>query len=217
MHFVGIVFADTDELDHVMTAFDENLETEPFWSTGDYINSPGNGTKKRLINYLAEVGVLDDFMIFTSQAAVLSNGQWLGQTDYTYPSEPLKMALSEWDGHDRYRFNKVTGNIECESVWNPNGMWDWYEVGGRWQGFITTRKNEVVDFCTIGEIDLTRYPYGTRERPYYYVYEGEWHEAESWDPRTSKFSPNKPFETGLKDALRTSPPEQMIHVVDSHR
>lgn len=29
---------------------------------------------------------------------------------------------------------------ELESTWNPNGKWDWYIIGGRWDGYLT--KNE---------------------------------------------------------------------------
>lgn len=36
---------------------------------------------------------------------------------------------------------------------NPNDRWDWYEVGGRWEGYIRTKDGRDVNQARIGDID----------------------------------------------------------------
>lgn len=38
--------------------------------------------------------------------------------------------LRDWDGGD-FHIN-AAGDIERWTTWNPDGMWDWWTVGGRW-------------------------------------------------------------------------------------
>jgi hypothetical protein len=36
---------------------------------------------------------------------------------------------------------------------NPNAKWDWYQVGGRWEGLLLTKDGTDVDYAYAGEID----------------------------------------------------------------
>lgn len=38
---------------------------------------------------------------------------------------------------------------------NPNGKYDWYDAGGRWDGEINTLSGELVNKCLVSEIDWT--------------------------------------------------------------
>lgn len=37
---------------------------------------------------------------------------------------------------------------------NPNGRWDWFEVGGRWKGFFTDRNGVECDWVRYADLDL---------------------------------------------------------------
>jgi hypothetical protein len=70
--------------------------------------------------------------------------------DYVYPKGSKKVKVSykklykdfdtfceEYHG---YRKNEETGN---HGYWhNPNAKWDWYQVGGRWSGFLKLKKGK---------------------------------------------------------------------------
>ena len=44
------------------------------------------------------------------------------------------------------------GNIY--STYNPSSKWDWYSVGGRWRGLLTTKSGEKVDEDYVSELDF---------------------------------------------------------------
>lgn len=37
---------------------------------------------------------------------------------------------------------------------NPNSKWDWYSLGGRWDGFLRTKNGKNVNHARIGDIDI---------------------------------------------------------------
>ncbi len=47
-----------------------------------------------------------------------------------------------------------TGTRQSES--NPQGYWDWYEVGGRWQGFFANKKGKSVDRLKMKDLSLEK-------------------------------------------------------------
>ena len=60
-------------------------------------------------------------------------------------------------------------------TYNPNGKWDWYEIGGRWDGFL--RGNAMIART------LRRQPNLKKLLPHDFVTpDGEWHEEETWHP-----------------------------------
>jgi hypothetical protein len=61
--------------------------------------------------------------------------------------ETLEKYVKEYYGyeelHGRYGYNS-----------NPNGQWDWYQVGGRWSGSIPLKSGGFVDSAEKGDIDI---------------------------------------------------------------
>lgn len=58
--------------------------------------------------------------------------------------------ISEWRGYELFDKN---GNPL--STYNPNSKWDWYSIGGRWSGFLTTKSGEKTDSCLVKDLDLS--------------------------------------------------------------
>lgn len=49
------------------------------------------------------------------------------------------------------------------STYNPRARWDWYEVGGRWDGRLITKDKKRVNLCQIKEIDFNAYKNESRD------------------------------------------------------
>lgn len=43
---------------------------------------------------------------------------------------------------------------DCIYAHNPEGRWDWYEVGGRWANSLLTKDGYQVDQCLVSELDI---------------------------------------------------------------
>jgi len=92
-----------------------------------------------------------------------------------YPS--LEAFARDWHGHsERDPEKKRFGYWE-----NPNKKWDWYQIGGRWNGFFPVKSNvpprlgepglgtrepktNTSDVCRVGDLDLDRIATLTREK-----------------------------------------------------
>lgn len=68
------------------------------------------------------------------------------------------------------------GTLDAEgnvlSTYNPKSKWDWWEVGGRWDGYLTLKDGQNVNVAVIRELAAEAV-----KAPFAYVdTEGEWHE-----------------------------------------
>ena len=51
----------------------------------------------------------------------------------------------KWDGVEKGCYYDLT---------NPNAKWDWYEVGGRWEGMLHSKNNDSSNSMLISELDI---------------------------------------------------------------
>lgn len=68
------------------------------------------------------------------------------------------------------------GTLDAEgnvlSTYNPKSKWDWWEVGGRWDGYLTLKDGQQVNVAVIRELAAEAV-----KAPFAYVdLDGEWHE-----------------------------------------
>lgn len=56
-----------------------------------------------------------------------------------------------------------------------DAKWDWYKIGGRWDGTIPRRNGAQTNYATKGEVDWAKF-YTDRDNhaPYAIVHGGEW-------------------------------------------
>lgn len=88
----------------------------------------------------------------------------------------------DWNANT-WRVSPTSGKWEEYSTYNPDSVYDWYELGGRWDSSIKTKDNEFVNECFLEEIDWTDFSPDD--------YEDE--EKEDWDG--TKY---KPLKDGVK-------------------
>ena len=68
---------------------------------------------------------------------------------YSYQS--FEQFMSEYYGY--HKEGDAWGYLT-----NPNAKWDWYEEGGRWNGFFRTKDGKNVNSALVSEIDFSRFP-----------------------------------------------------------
>jgi hypothetical protein len=74
-------------------------------------------------------------------------------------AEPLidgnYMSLEEFANEDGYTHNLTDPYApKWGYMYNPQGIWDWYVVGGRWSGELKTKDGESVNYAQIKDINF---------------------------------------------------------------
>lgn len=60
----------------------------------------------------------------------------------------LNEFMEYYYGCEKHEETGVYGRWE-----NPNAKWDWYEIGGRWEGSLINKNGEVCDYAKVKDID----------------------------------------------------------------
>ena len=100
-----------------------------------------NGTLEEVERLLApydENKTVPEYKSFHDEASVKRMSEYYKETDL----EKLAAKMSEWAGGE--------GGIEGDKLYhlttyNPMSKWDWYAIGGRWDGVIKNNKERVAD------------------------------------------------------------------------
>lgn len=53
-----------------------------------------------------------------------------------------------------YTVREIDGKKVAGYYYNPDGKWDWYEIGGRWNGLIRLKNGEKSSFSVLKDIDF---------------------------------------------------------------
>jgi hypothetical protein len=114
--------------------------------------------------------------------------------------DAIDRHMNEWSGHFCTFQDDQPGYMTTD---NPNGQWDWYVVGGRWDG-------EVPHTRCLAE-NVARY--FTEYFPSVLVDEDGWHEEKSWGWWGTWSEPEK--KASIK-ALLEKHRGRTVYVVDFH-
>ncbi len=131
-HFAVIVIG--DNIEEQLAPYDENTEVEPYWT--ELYKSATWDSVDSISEWLNGDGHYAEAHEFDNVQLVVNGDEWTDGKDYE-PSEKLAALLNDW-GNGRYRFHD--GRWQEESTYNPKSKWDWYSIGGRWQGYFRTKK-----------------------------------------------------------------------------
>lgn len=149
----------TRDVEDLMAPYDENLEVAP------YIDQ----TKEELIKEFTED--IENYRLCRKRALELSEEEYkearakeklyyhynavTGDVPEGYLEVDLKdpeavYALYEKNADEYQKFDR-DGNLL--STYNPNSKWDWYSLGGRWEGQLLLKNGESADQAMAGEVD----------------------------------------------------------------
>ena len=157
MHYTVAVVTNEDnesEIEDLLAPFDENTEVDP------YIYN----TKEEIIeNFRESVEHLKkDMEAYEKGEYDTENYRtyWLKEdseelTDYA--KERLELyeksdeEIYQWyrDGEDDDRFDENGNEL---STYNPNSKWDWYTIGGRWDGYFNLKDGSKVNAAKISDV-----------------------------------------------------------------
>lgn len=124
---------------------------------------------------------VEPYIDYTKQMAIEhARRNYAGHTD-ALPADATDEQCWKYMAED-YEADRIDGDGNLYTTYNPKSKWDWWTIGGRWSGLIKTKDGDTVDECRIGEMDLT---------PNQDVYN---HALRFWDVYVDK-KPLKPGET----------------------
>lgn len=206
-HFCGIVFIEAtsandaeSQLSSILSPYDEELTVDP------YIYR----TKKELIESIKkEVEGCKQFIqenstsenIFTVERLISYQNKLMKWNNFETEEDCINYAQTMYvldeDGNEL-------------STYNPNSKWDWYVVGGRWDG----------DILHAGDYDTNNAPKEALTKvgtPYCFVdLDGNWHEKGSMGWWGISYDEKDNWESEFRSYLDSVPDNTYLVLVDFH-
>lgn len=216
-HFCVYVFHDKDTSIHnLLSYYDENITMEPYV---EY-------TKEEAIAKVRKE--IEDYKNGTYAEYLKDPISYEGK--YGKCKEHIKYLkkdfpkMLKWTDKQCYNFKakwyKDDGMIDKDgnllSTYNPNSKWDWYEIGGRWNGGLAmnlkTKKSG--NECKVSQIDMKKI-----STPYAFITpNGNWIERGQmgWFGISSNDKDEKTWNREFKKFLKTLKKSTIVTVVDCH-
>ncbi len=106
-HFIGLIMCETEaEIESLVEKYCEHNEVEPYFETIENL--------EEMKNYYINKEANNNSGIIVDEAYLLS-------------------AMEDWSGNKGAIIDGVLG---CMATYNPDSTWDWFSVGGRWNGMV---------------------------------------------------------------------------------
>jgi hypothetical protein len=218
-HFTGYVFGDLSNLDR----YDEGIEMEP------YIESTKEEAIKLAVNHYKElIEVLNscNSRLINEISRELSEGHELSDgvnqdrviRNLIQIKKITELLEDPEKCYDKY-FGDSTKNDNGDimSTYNPDSKWDWYSIGGRFDGELQLKNGDVANEATVKEVDWSK-----TYSPFCFVSEdGEWHACADIGmfAITSNDKPEEVWEKEFADYIKyisKEGPDVNVTVIDFH-
>lgn len=186
-HFFVLVIG--DDVDGQLEPYDENADVEPYLAS---MSGEWRPALKRAGEYFAEKEPDADRTDWTDQQyldAYYGDGYWK-------PSE---------DGE----------GFEHWSTYSPQSKWDWYVIGGRWDGTLVTRTGATVNQARIRDVDLS---WLEVQGPFAVVKDGQWYQKGQmgWFGMSTDNISDEEWDARVLELIKDLPDDTMLTVVDCH-
>jgi len=114
---------------------------------------------------------------------------------------------------DWYESDMVGKRGGVWSTYNPKSKWDWFEVGGRWDGMLVLKDGRTVNEAKKNEVDWSK-----TGKAFGILHEGKWHENAKmgWFGMTSDEKSEKRWEKEYQEVMDSIPDDTLITVIDCH-
>lgn len=206
-HFVGLCFGEYWQSN--IEQYDENLEVEPYvkYTKQEAIEEEKDRHLRRY-NYAKRIP--SDQNLLEKNIQILLKGE-------TLTDEEAWESVKEW-GYDI----DEEGNLL--TTYNPDSKWDWYDIGGRWNGFLPLKEKDdngnpiCTNTACVNEIDWD-YLFENKYAPFCFVTEGGcWEEKGEmgWWGITTNEQPEDVWDIKFKNYIQTLDPDCEVTVIDFH-
>jgi hypothetical protein len=154
-------------------------------------------------------GILD--LSYGTRAEILDKVME-GYTEVCVPHKSRFASFEEfckdWHGAERDPEMNRYGYWE-----NPNKKWDWYELGGRWQGAITLKDGSTADQAVLKDINLDAITGAWA----LVTPDGQWHERGNmgwWGLNDATADSTAQFNKLLEETIKAASPELIMAAID---
>lgn len=206
-HFVGLCFGDNWESN--LDQYDENMEVEPYirYTKDEAIDEVKRRHAQSYENAL--------------EALKKKN---LNSESYEYFQKIVDKGLfisweDAWEEAKKWGY-EIDSDENLLSTYNPDSKWDWYSVGGRWDGFLHYKDAdpgfEETNVAYIHELDMN---YLLEHIPFCFVTEdGEWKEKGEmgWWCSVSNEKSEESWKQQFVDYVKSLDADCLVTAVDFH-
>ena len=152
-HFAVYVFHKKDgrDVDDILAPFDENIEFDPYV---EYTREQAIAKVRKEIEDFKN-GTYAEYLR-NPEKYMKEYGKNEAHIEYLKNDFPKKLEWTDeqcYQDERRWYGDMVDDEGNLLSTYNSNAKWDWYEIGGRWEGVIITKDGENVSEAYANEID----------------------------------------------------------------
>ena len=210
-HFIGLCFGVCWESN--LDYYDESRDVEPYVK---YTKQEAIEREKQIQerNYEYAIKAIEEDSItperLTQLNQIIAKGMCISDAE-------------AWEGAKQWGY-PIDEDENLLSSYNPDSKWDWYSVGGRWDGFLVLKERDEegdiieTNEALVGEVDW-EYMLEHKFPPFCYVDEdGEWVEKGEmgWWGVTFDEKPEDTWLNQFKDYLSEVDSDCLVTVIDFH-
>lgn len=131
------------------------------------------------------------------------------------PASDPAAVLRAWTDND-WQLRENGEGYDCWTTRNPDGFWDWFVIGGRWDKGLVTKDGQHVNETTAGELDLE---HEDAAAPHAFLdLNNEWHQEGrmGWFGTCTADMKPEAWEQKWKAWVASLPAETPITLIDCH-
>ena len=173
-HFTVFVFSENEgaDLEELLAPYDENLDVPKYV---EYTKEQAIAHEREEIEGYKDSWIYKEYIKDPEKykAEHADNPAHIKYLEVEYPKrlkwtdEQCYEEIRSW-----YEDDMVDDEGNLYSKYNPKSKWDWYEIGGRWDGALVSKDGQGVNECYAGKIDWEK-----TDTPFAFITpDGEWHE-----------------------------------------
>ena len=218
-HFCVYVFHDKNtSIDTLLAPYDENIVVEPYV---EY-------TKEEAIAKVRKE--IEDYKNGTYAKYIKNPEEY--EKKYECAKKHIEFLKNEFpkkinwtddqcydDIKEDYDSDMIDKDGNLLSKYNPKSKWDWYEVGGRWDGGIPMKTNTKLEIKSCNECKVSQIDMDKISPPYAYIdTNGNWNERGKmgWFGISTNDKDEKSWNDEFKNFIKSQKKSTIVTLVDCH-
>ena len=218
-HFCVYVFHDKNtSIDTLLAPYDENIVVEPYV---EY-------TKEEAIAKVRKE--IEDYKNGTYAKYIKNPEEY--EKKYECTKKHIEFLKNEFpqqinwtddqcydDIKEDYDSDMIDKDGNLLSKYNPKSKWDWYEVGGRWDGGIPMKTNTKLEIKSCNECKVSQIDMDKISPPYAYIdTNGNWNERGKmgWFGISTNDKDEKSWNDEFKNFIKSQKKSTIVTLVDCH-